>query len=510
MIGTTVEVQLTGKFPEGPLSFWSNLPGVDWQTRIVEGQKDLYLAATAAIAADAVPGVRFLRLYNDHGASKLHRFVIGTIPEINEQEPNDLLSSLAVQLADPVLINGVLQKRSDVDHFRVLVPAGRTLVATIDAQRGLSSPLDACLQLVNNRGTVLSQNLDYYGLDPQLVWASPDNAESADNEVIIRVFGFPASPDSSISLAGGDDYAYRLTLATGSYLQAAIPMALDASKPTPVQLLGYNLPEELRERTLNAPNGQANLIFADPALIGSLSFPISQIPLLTESSKRSAPAAPVVVTLPVCLNGRIAEASERDTYRFTTTKELKWRIRVESRSLGYPLDPLIVIEDIIHKEIKRADDSGNAVDPDFVWQAPADGEYVLTLSDLNRDGGEFYIYRVWIEPETPDVDLRIAEAQYTGKVAEPLEIAVTINRRGGFKQPVICQGEGLPDVVTCDAITSATEGDTEKLVKLIFKSTAPWSGPVRIGGKFDAPSTKPRIATTNLEQLEQFWLTFLP
>ena len=41
------------------------------------------------VAADAPPGLRWLRLYDEDGATALRPFVIGSLPEIVEVEPND-------------------------------------------------------------------------------------------------------------------------------------------------------------------------------------------------------------------------------------------------------------------------------------------------------------------------------------------------------------------------------------------------------------------------------------
>jgi hypothetical protein len=69
-------------------------------------------------------------------------------------------------------------------------------------------------RVVDMRGNVLAQNLDSYGLDPVVAWQA-----KSDAEVIVRVYGYPAAPDSTISYASGDDYTYRLTVTTGPLRQ---------------------------------------------------------------------------------------------------------------------------------------------------------------------------------------------------------------------------------------------------------------------------------------------------
>ena len=46
---------------------------------------------------------------------------------------------------------------------------------------------------------MLAQNNDYHGLDPQVRLPVPE-----DGTYIVRMFAFPATPDSSIGFAGGE------------------------------------------------------------------------------------------------------------------------------------------------------------------------------------------------------------------------------------------------------------------------------------------------------------------
>jgi hypothetical protein len=89
--GTSVEVQLTGKLTDKPVEFWMHRPGIQWEALTVEGKKDLY---KVTIDPSAEPGVYFFRVFNSEGASKLHRFIVGTLKESNEAEPNDTLKQI--------------------------------------------------------------------------------------------------------------------------------------------------------------------------------------------------------------------------------------------------------------------------------------------------------------------------------------------------------------------------------------------------------------------------------
>ena len=78
--GTTVEVTAAGTL-DANTKVRATRPGVS--VEVVRGK----LKVTASDSAP--PGVYWLRAYNAEGASALRPFVIGTLPEVTEKEPND-------------------------------------------------------------------------------------------------------------------------------------------------------------------------------------------------------------------------------------------------------------------------------------------------------------------------------------------------------------------------------------------------------------------------------------
>ena len=501
MRGTTVDVQLVGKFPDTALSFWMDSPGLRWEPQAVEGKKDLY---KVTIDPTAEPGVRFFRAYDEKGASKLHRFVVGTIREVIEVEPNDTPKQAQPIELDPILVNGVLQVRNDVDLFSVKVKANTVLVASVDAERDLASPLDACLQIVDHRGIVLAQNLDSHGLDPVIAWPV-----KADGEVFVRVYGYPASPDSTISFAGGEDYGYRLTLTAGPYVSATMPMAVTAGGEIQCQLFGFNLPLDATSKMF-AAEGASSVAWSAATPVGRLVLPVTPHALLLEPEYRqrgtegdlASTIPPSVVATPVVISGQVASTHETDAYRISAKKDESWRIRVDSRRLGYELDSVLTIHDASGKQLQRTDDVGSEVDPVLVWKAPAEGEYEIRVFDLHGRGDPSFFYRLWIEPDKPELTMRVDSDLYTGKVGEVLELAVSIDRRSGFAEAVKLKVLGLPESIVCEPVTSEVEGETAKTVKFKLDSKSAWNGPVRI--ESDPPMH--RVVTTKTA-LEEIWLT---
>src|SRR5262249_28269317 len=81
--GQTVPVEASGTFDQWPVQGWVDGPGVAIRAGKEKGRLSI------AVARDAEPGVRWVRLFDQEGASSLRPFIIGMLPEVIEAEPND-------------------------------------------------------------------------------------------------------------------------------------------------------------------------------------------------------------------------------------------------------------------------------------------------------------------------------------------------------------------------------------------------------------------------------------
>ncbi len=198
--GTTNMAKIVGKVDPWPPQIWSDGAGVE--ITALTNKNELQFV----VAADAAPGVRLVRLFNNEGASEPRPFVVGAGLELVEIEPNDHFGAAMAIAELPATINGRLEKSGDVDSFLVRVPAGQRLLASVDSHV-LMSRLDAVLRLVSTNGLQLAWNHDFATLDPRLDWRA-----AAAASVIVQVFGFPFPATADIKLAGGEGAIYRLHL----------------------------------------------------------------------------------------------------------------------------------------------------------------------------------------------------------------------------------------------------------------------------------------------------------
>ncbi len=480
-LGTTCEVTLTGAFPTWPVQVWCDQADCVGTPSTESGKM------TIAIADDAPPGVRWLRIYNDQGASGLRPFVVGLTPEIHET-PVDDKQPLLVQPIDklPVTINGVLDKRGAADNFSVELKQGEQLVASLDANRGPRSPVDATLQILNANGIVLEQNMDCHGLDPQLTFVAP-----YDGPFHVRVFGFPEAPDSTIAYAGAAAFIYRLTLTTGPYIEATVPLAIAAGEATELKSVGYNvdgLPSQsvTRESLAGNPSPAAvsqHMAVHFPNAAGSLRLPVMSLPVLIESESSETASVLQKLPVPCCVTGRLAVPKESDRFALETQAAVRWKFVLESRALGYPLDGVLTLRDGEGKELVRQDDSNGKPDPVLQWQAPSAGEFSIAVSDLFGEGGEHHLYRLTIEEDVPSAELAVASEVLQATVGKSLEIPITIKRHLDYADELTFTLTGLPASVSVTPVTSVAGNDSAKTVTLSLTASEPFQGPVKAIGR---------------------------
>lgn len=536
--GGTTEIEIKGKYHADSVRLWSHVPGLSWQKR--EGEEKF----AVTIDAEVEPGVVWVRLVDHGGASDLLPFVVSDWSESNEVEPNDRSDAAQEVTELPRVINGVLQRGGDVDHYRVAVLRGQTLVAVVDAQRHLQSAVDATMQLVTVEGQILLQSMDYRGLDPQIVWTAPE-----DREVVLRVFGFPAAPDSTISLGGGERFLYRLSLTSGAAVEAVAPLALERGVTNVVQLHGWNLMEGEQRSVAWGDGTERERTFRWPRVLGQLTLPVvdhpsrlamdvrvagqrgldlgvasvvgsgpgldaGQLDFGAESAD-SAEESVGALAVPVTITGNVTRPQQVDRFLLEVPEGKSWRVEVTARELGYAWDPVVEIYSSSDgKRLHRQDDQGNDVDPAWDWSPPAAGRYWLQLFDLHGHAGGQQWYRLSVTELKPLVNLRAERDRYQGRVGEPLEIKVTVERKHGYAldleiglETATAPGAGLS--IRCDAQQSTAANESGKQVTLRLESTEAFQGPIRLVARELAEGAGTHAIVGGAAELRDIWVSFV-
>ena len=473
--GTTVEVTAGGTFDRWPVQVWTSDKAI---TPTAGKDKGKF---SVRIAADAVPGVHWLRLHDDQGASTLRPFVVGTLPEVAEKEPNDEPGK-AQAVALPAVVNGRLEKAGDVDVFAVTLKKGDTLVASVDGHRSLKSPMDAVLQVVSPDGFVLDENNDWHGFDPQVAFAAPK-----DGTYLVRLFAFPAVPDASIRLSGAETFVYRLTLTTGGFADFPMPLAVERKAGATVEVQGWNIAADARR--LPVPlSGDVATVF-HPRLANPVSVRLEGHPCF-DAAGHSGPYTP-----PFSATARLAKPREAGAFPVVGKKGQPLAIRVESQALGLPVTPVIRVLDGTGKQLARAEPPTINKDAELSFSPPADGTYTVEVRDLYEGGGPRFVYRLRVAPPEPGFDLTVAADRFALKPDTPLDIPVTIVRKGGFAKPVEVTADGLPAGVSAAVVPPAGKADPNKATLRLTADKPGPSGAFHIIGRSkDLPGERPAKA----------------
>jgi hypothetical protein len=498
--GQSATITAGGSFSTWPVELWTDRSDLKLDC---DKEKGKFIVTAAA---DAAPGVAWVRLVSAEGASSPRPLVIGTLPELAEDEPNDELTK-ANEVSGPTVANGRLAKTGEVDCYSVTLTRGQQLVALVQAKQVLGSPMDGVLQVVNSDGFVLAQNDEGHGIDPLVTYTAP-----ADMKVFVRLFAFPEVPTSSINFAGGDNFVYRLTLSTAAIADGALPLALQRGATSAVRIVGWNLPAQARELSVTAPSKGLTATVGHLELGNSLTLPL--VPYASIAEQAAAAGQPQTIEPPVAVSGQIAAPNESDTYAIAAKKGERFSIAVAGHELGYPIDPHLTILDADGKVIDRSDDNGRrSRDIEASLTAPADGQYRLVVRDLYHAGSPRHFYRLTVAKTAADYSLSLAGDAFVLTPGKPLEIPVTVNRQNGFGEEIEVSMEGLPEGVTAEAVKSAPKGNSAKSVKLVLKAgdEVSFSGPIRIVGMAVDDDKEAKIATAALAGLdaatEDIWLT---
>jgi hypothetical protein len=131
-------------------------------------------------------------------SSNLLRIPVGSLPEQQENEPNNATNEVQA-ITIPGHLSGRIQPAGDVDRFVFESKKGQKWEVAVQSDK-LGFPLDATLRIEDSTGKELAKNDDENNsADPSLVWTAP-----ADGKFTIVI--------SSLLRQGGSNYIYRLSV----------------------------------------------------------------------------------------------------------------------------------------------------------------------------------------------------------------------------------------------------------------------------------------------------------
>ena len=540
--GTSVEVTVSGTDLDGLTGLHFSHAGITAVPKMIP-PGDIYTQPrpipnqlTVTIAGDVPPGRYDVRAVGKYGISNPRSFVVDTLVETVEVEPNNSLSS-AQEVAFASVVNGRADPENR-DYLKFTGTKGQRVLIECTAHR-IDSRMDATVAIYDASGQLIDRSYDTRRRDPLL-----DVTLQADGQYVIELFDFV--------YAGGENHFYRLSITSRPYIDFVFPPSAVAGTRGNLTLFGRNLPGgvpsdvTLRGKPLERLDVQIDMP-ADPAAVTSplmsqisppeaaidrieyrvgppdnLSNPV-QVFLASASvvaeQEPNAHPAPQKIAAPCEIVGQFNPRGDDDWYSLDAKKgEVLW-IEVFSQRLGLPTDPYLYVARVEKNEqgqeklvdLVELDDSNaqprqnrpnpafdsTTADPTFRLEVPADGTYRILVRDLYSPshGAANLIYRLAIRPTAPDFRLAVVpeaptlDANFVG-VWNPLlrkggsvPLKVLAFRQHGFAGEIQVAVAGLPPGVTCEPTIIAPGSDVGRLVVSAAENAAPWAGTYQVIGK---------------------------
>ena len=458
--GKTVKVKAEGSFETWPCRWWVDRPGISIQCGETKGEVVLTLDPKVGY------GRHWVRAYDASGASKLIPFLVCGGESILEKEPNDHPDD-AQSLTNTSTVDGRLGKSGDVDCYRIELDEGGLLSARVDANRWLGSPIDLVLQVCDEHGRVLRHQDDGVGLDPVIEYRAPKAGV-----YMIRVFGFPATPNSTIGFSGGERMVYRLTLSTGASEPRLSSTILGRSLGPVKWFEQEELPVSFEY--VHEGNPQ-NAVVWSPGATGWNNVPCPDgISFHFNSTAQTETLFPGQA---ITKSGPGKKEGLRQNVVFNEGEHA--RVRVLAQTLGQPLDPVLRVLNAAGETVATVDDVDGSRDAYYDWKEKADRQLIIEVHDRFDRELSHTCFAISVERIKPVFEVKWSQEVWVGQKGQSTELSLNVkadqDREGDWELVLLEAPEGVEATPTAlKQIKKAGED-----VKLIVLSDVPSSGPMK-------------------------------
>jgi WD40 repeat protein/mono/diheme cytochrome c family protein len=153
---------------------------------------------------------------------------------------------------------------------------------------------------------------------------------------------------------------------------------------------------------------------------------LDELQQLAEAEPNDAQADATPVALEAGVWGVLAAKGDVDRFVFEAKAGQPLVFDVSGASIGSKANLVLTISDVAGRVLADNNDFGTTSDPLLAFTPPSDGKYVATVSDLMRDGGEEFTYRLTLG------ELAMPIAVYPLSVPTGAESEVTVS---GYNLP---------------------------------------------------------------------------
>ncbi|MEO8495329.1 MAG: PPC domain-containing protein [Planctomycetota bacterium] len=403
--------------------------------------------ATIKVAADCRLGEHVAQVRTASGISDYRIFYVGALPAVDEKEPNtEFTEPQPIELN--VTVQGVVQNE-DVDYFVVEAKKGQRISAEVEGMRLGITMFDPYVAILDAKRFELSASDDtpLVGQDCAASIVAPE-----DGKYYIEV--------REGAYGGDGNCIYRLHVGTFPRPLAVYPAGGKLGEELEVKFIGDPAGEKLTKVTLPAAEELEFGLFAnDESGIAPSANPFRLFEhgnAFEQEPNDGIPEA-TAVALPLAFNGILEKEGDVDCFKFAATKGQVFEVECYGRRIRSAIDPVMNLYNAAGGSIAGNDDS-RGPDSYIRFSVPADGEYVVRITDHLGRGGPEFVYRVEFQPVKPKLTLGIPRVEQYGQyrqtiyVARGNKFATLMNAsRENFGGDLVFEGTDLPAGVTMQA-----------------------------------------------------------
>jgi hypothetical protein len=417
--------------------------------------------ARLEVGTQAPLGPRELRIATPQGVSSVGQVVVVDHPVVAESDDsgNDKVTA-AQMLTFPSVISGRIGRVEDVDWYGFEAASGQIVAFEAWGNRlenkihDLQTHFDPILSVHDAQGHELATADNSHFADPCLTFVAPSS-------------GMYYLQIRDTTYAGNPSWSYALEAVSGPVATSVFPLAVNPGVDARLEVRGpgygsgtlvtVSVPEglEFGLHWIALPSGRGGSL---PVMLVAASEPIvAEAGDAAADGKGGRP-----ITLPAALAGRLSASGDVDGYMFEARKGSIYVFEVIARRAGSECDPVLRLLDSQGSIIAEADDTrGLGKDARIEWKAPADGRFVVAVSDLHDRGGDAFGYVVLCEAAKPDFRLVCDPDKINVGPGGRVPVFVKLDRRQGFTGPVTLSWAGLPAGISTSPLVigpAATEG----------------------------------------------------
>jgi len=437
-----------------------------------------------AVTPEALPGPRRFRLVSERGVSNTVLFRVSRWPTPIEKEPNDDLDS-PMPVEAPSLVSGRLQTDQDVDLYRFHAKTGERLqLNVLGARNGTNA--DVSLAILFPDGREVAHDEGRFIWDPYL-----DHTFEAAGDYIAAITltrmpaGGQSRSDLNYQIAFGHSPIFwsvfpmgvrqgtssELTL-RGDFLQVGTPVRFSAPglQPGIEGVLGercasgdFRLPVRISPAT--EPSAYDLGITDDSGTLTPLKLIVGDLPEMTETEPNDTVSQSQQLNGALTVNGRIDRDGDEDLFRISAEAGASLVFRVDAEKYGSVIDSSLTLLDTAGKVLASNDDAkwpGRALNRDGLinFKFKDKGDYFVKVSSLYRRGGPDHVYRLTVQPATPDFLLSLNTDRPSVQRGEKGKIGVSVSRFNELKGEIRVHIAGLPEGVSAKDLVIPGDKDS--------------------------------------------------